>query len=140
MAERTTQFPKDEKELTQTKPMYLSSDDGTASLCCRSTKHFTEETDAQNERLNQFVVHPNKAFEAAQVTILNYDVDLTRSSLSVTTSSEKQVNKHIHNVSAATARDHPQSGSLLIKIRLKTSPLFDSLVSPMQSTYHFPTT
>ena len=52
-----------------------------------STKDLTEETDAQNERLNQSVVHPNEAFEAAQVTILN-DVHLTGSSLSVTTKSK----------------------------------------------------
>ena len=85
----------DEDEPMQTQLKYLSNDENTASQFPMSDQNLTKNDNTQCQTLNQFVVHPNEPTDAAQITILTYNGNMTNLSPSATINSESQMSMHI---------------------------------------------
>ena len=115
MAGETTQVVMDEDETMQPDPIYLSSNEDTASQYTMSDQYLTKDDNTQNETWNQFLVCPNELSDA--VTISTYDTDPTEPSLSMTTNSWSQLTKHLHNVYEATTSYFSQTGPHFTEIR-----------------------
>ena len=84
---KTRRVFSDGDEPIQKEPIYLSSDEDTASQYSMSDQELTKDDDVQNKTLNQSVVHPKDPTAAAQFKISNCKVDITNQSSSATTNS-----------------------------------------------------
>ena len=71
-----------------------------------------EVDDAQCHKINHFLVHSIDPTDARQVTVLSYNVDMTKLSPSATANSGSQLAKQTQKVFAATTSHYIQSGHI----------------------------